>query len=137
MGLRAGIDMASVEAVSESLREHGDRYLQRVYTAREIDDSHRGGTLDPQRLAARFAAKEAAMKMLRVAGDEAVPWHAIEVVRQPGGWVALELHGRAAELAAEAGLGELAVSIAHECGYASAVVIAETREDSRYWTHER
>lgn len=124
MTVRVGIDLVLVDDVQRSLSIHADRYLERVYTAREVDDCRARDGVDPQRLAARFAAKEATIKVLRC-GDEAVPWQTIEVVRQPGGWTALALSGRAAELAAAAHLGELAVSLTHEAAYASAVVVAE------------
>jgi holo-[acyl-carrier protein] synthase len=120
MSYRVGIDLVSVEGVAESVRAHGDRYLERIYTERELDDCQG----DHERLAARFAAKEAAIKTLRP-GDEAVPWSEIEVVRDPSGWVELSLSGRAAALATEACVVGFAVSLSHEAGLASAVVIAE------------
>jgi holo-[acyl-carrier protein] synthase len=122
---RVGIDLVAAVTVAEALAEHGERYLRRVYTDREIADCDHAGAPDPLRLAARFAAKEATMKVLRV-GDAAVPFSAIEVVRGPDGAPALELHGAAAELAAAAGLRDFAISVTHELEYASAVVLAET-----------
>lgn len=124
MALRVGIDLVAVAAVAESLRgPHRDHYLERIYTAREVDDC-RGpsGRVEPERLAARFAAKEAAIKALPGAGEE-VRLTQIEVVRSESGNVALELSGRAAELLAEAGGGELAVSLTHEAGFAAATVV--------------
>jgi holo-[acyl-carrier protein] synthase len=122
--LRVGIDLVGVRTVREAMAEHGARYLRRVFTDGEIADC--GGLEQPDalRLAARFAAKEAALKALR-AGDAAVPWTAVEVVRGPDGAPELALHGTAAELAARAGLGELAVSLTHEDGHAAAVVVGE------------
>lgn len=128
MRVRVGIDLVSVDTVRDSLHTHADRYLRRVYTDREVADCRTERGVEPERLAARFAAKEATMKALRVA-DEAVPWHSIEVRRDPAGWVDLALSGRAAELAAAAGVGELAVSLTHEREYASAVVIAHCDRD--------
>jgi holo-[acyl-carrier protein] synthase len=122
--LRVGIDLVRVSTVRDAIAAHGERYLARVYTARELEDCRTAGVVDPLRLAARFAAKEAAMKALRV-GDEAVPWPSIEVVRHRTGHAELELHGRAGELAAAQGLEHLAVSLTHEDEYASAVVAAE------------
>jgi holo-[acyl-carrier protein] synthase len=136
MGLRVGIDLVAVADIEASLRAHGERYLRRVFTSREVEDSRTGEQISAERLAARFAAKEAAMKTLRI-GDDALSWHDIEVRREEGGWVELALHGRAAELAAAAGVIELAVSLTHEGGYASAVVVAEIRSPSRYSPHER
>jgi holo-[acyl-carrier protein] synthase len=120
MPLRVGIDLASVPKVRESLATHGERYLKRIYTPQEIADC--GG--DPQRLAARFAAKEATIKVLRPA-DEPVPWQTIAIVRGPAGAVELELTGQAAALAARVGITSWAVSFSHEDDYACAVVVAE------------
>lgn len=113
-----------VSAVRDALAEHGERYLERVYTAREVDDCRRDGDVDPLRLAARFAAKEAAMKALRI-DDEAVPLRSIEVVRDAWGHPELALHGPAQALAGARGIAHLAVSLTHEDEYASAVVAAE------------
>ena len=82
------------------------------------------GSVDAERLAGRFAAKEAAMKMLRPPEDEAVPWSSIEVRREASGWVEVELSGRAAELARARRIGDMAVSLTHERGFAAAVVVA-------------
>lgn len=124
MPVRVGMDLVSVASVEESLSLHAERYLERVFTPREVADCSPSGAPEPERLAARFAAKEAALKVLRPA-DVGVPWRAIEVRRDAGGWVELELSGAAATLAREAGVTELAVSLTHEAGTAAAVVIAE------------
>jgi len=121
--VRAGIDLVSVEAVRESLATHGRHYLDRVYTEREVQDCTGPGGVDPERLAARFAAKEAALKVLRP-GDVGLSLSEIELRRSPEGWVDLELSGPAAEIAAATGLSDFSVSITHEGGFASAVVIA-------------
>lgn len=124
MPLSVGIDLVAVAEVAESLRgPHRQRYLERVYTEREIDDC-RGpsGRVEPERLAARFAAKEAAIKALPGAGEE-VRLTQIEVVRGESGNVTLELSGRAAELFAESGGTEIALSLSHEGGFAAATVV--------------
>jgi holo-[acyl-carrier protein] synthase len=126
VALRVGTDLAEIRAVRKSVERFGADYLERVYTPRELSDCAGEDGVDPARLAARFAAKEATLKVLRPSPDEAVPWRSIEVVRAPGGWVELELHDAAAELAASAGLTELAVSLTHECEYASATVVAQS-----------
>jgi len=118
MPLRVGIDLVKASTIAEALAEHGERYLERVYTAAERENC--GG--DPLRLAARFAAKEAAMKVLAPDRDTAVPWPDIEIVRT-GAAPELRLHGRAAQLADAAGLTAFALSFTHEDGYAAAVVV--------------
>lgn len=119
-----GIDLVAVATVAESLRgPHRDHYLERVYTSREVDDC-RGpsGRVEPERLAARFAAKEAAIKALPGGGDE-VRMTQIEVLRDDSGNVSLGLSGRPAELFAESGGSEIALSVTHEGGFAAATVI--------------
>ena len=123
MSIRVGLDLVSVQTITDSLSAHGEHYLDRVYSTGEVADCRAGDTVDPHRLSARFAAKEAAFKVLRV-GDEAVAWTDVEVVRHPSGWVGLSLSGRAATLAEAAGISELALSLSHEQGCAAAVVIA-------------
>jgi holo-[acyl-carrier protein] synthase len=124
--VRVGIDLVKAATVREALAEHGERYLARVYTETEVVQcgAPGGGAPDPLRLAARFAAKEAAMKVLRPAREQALPWTAIEVLRGPDGAPALTLHDAAARLAETAGLRDFAVSLTHEDEYAAAVVVA-------------
>src|ERR1700730_6034081 len=124
MANRVGIDLVSVDEIRDSIGTHGNHYLRRVYSEREVADSRTAGSVDPERLAARFAAKEARMKVLP-ARDQAVTWREIEVRRDPSGWVGLELTGRAAELATQAGITDLSLSLTHARGLASAVVVAE------------
>ena len=124
MALRVGLDLVAVSAVAESLRgEHRAHYLKRVYTEREVDDC-RGpsGRIEPERLAARFAAKEAAIKALPGSGEE-ISLTQVEVLRDESGNVSLELSGRAAELLSAAGGSEMAVSLTHDGGFAAATVV--------------
>ncbi len=121
--MRVGIDLVAVASIEEAIAAHGDHYLTRIYTEHELDDCRVEGAVDAERLAGRFAAKEAAMKTLRP-GDEAVPWSSIAVHRRAAGWVELELSGPAAELAEQAGIADMAVSLTHERGFAAAVVVA-------------
>ena len=124
MPFRVGVDLVAVESIRESIRTHAARYLTRVYTEREIADCTTSEGMDAERLAARFAAKEAALKVLRP-GEVGLSLRSIEVRRSPGGWVELELSGPAAALALDAGLENFALSLTHEGEYASAVVIAD------------
>ncbi len=117
----------SVAAVEESIRVHAGRYLRRVYTSRELREcATGGGAPDPRRLAARFAAKEAAMKVLRV-GDEPLAWRTIGVRSDRFGSPSIELTGAAGELARRRGFEALDVSLTHEGPYAAAVVLAQVR----------
>jgi holo-[acyl-carrier protein] synthase len=131
VSIRVGLDLVAVESIADALRaSHRDRYLDRVYTEREVLDCQTGNGIDAERLAARFAAKEATLKVLPLA-DEGVSLRSIEVLREPSGRVRIQLTGRAAEIAGEAGVMDLALSLTHEGGFAAAVVIAECREINR------
>ncbi len=133
MSVRVGIDLVVVDDVARSLAEHGDRYLERLLTPAERDYcSMERADPDPQRVAARLAAKEATVKVLRAF----VPWRDVEVLRHPEGWVELALHGAAAVRAVSAGLSGFAVSLSHEFAYATAVVIAEVAPTGRECLHE-
>jgi holo-[acyl-carrier protein] synthase len=128
--VRIGIDLASVEDVEDALRVHGDRYLRRVYTAGEVDDCRLvSGALDTRRLAARFAAKEAAFKALSP-GDVAFPLTTVEVVTGRSGQPELSLDPLGQSMAAAVGVRSLSVSLTHEGQYAAAVVIAEMLGDA-------
>ncbi len=120
MPWQVGVDLIETSAVREAITVHGDRYLARVYTEAERLDS---GS-DPERLAARFAAKEATMKVLQ-RNDESLPWRSIEVRRNAGGQPWLKLHGAAAALAQARGLRAFSLSLTHQSSHAAAVVLAE------------
>jgi holo-[acyl-carrier protein] synthase len=129
MAIHVGLDLVSVAQVQATLDGPlAARYLARIYTETELGDCRMADGLDPQGLAARFAAKEATLKVLAEA--DGVPWRDIEVERAPSGAVRLLLHGRAAERAADVGVVDLALSVTHEDGFAAAVVIADCRPSS-------
>lgn len=120
-----GIDLVDVAEVAETLRSPiGARYLMRVFTEYEVRDCTRTHQVDPSRLASRFAAKEATMKVLRVTDGHGVFWKAIEVRRAAGGDLTLVLRGTAATLACAAGLSHFTVSLTHNRTLASAIVVA-------------
>jgi holo-[acyl-carrier protein] synthase len=128
--LRVGVDLVVVDDVAASVERLGRRYLYRVFTPHERACARIGRgarssgrpRYSPQVLAARFAAKEAAVKALRPHGVRP-EWRSIEVRRMDGGWCALRLTGLAADLAAEAGISELSLSITHEPMVAAACVV--------------
>jgi len=126
--LRVGLDLVSIDDVADSVQRFGDRYLTRIYTPHEIETCRMSvevgapEELAVDSLAARFAAKEAVMKVLRPVGMQ-LDWRTIEVHRTAGGWCEIRLSGRAAELAVQAGIDELSVSLTHEAAVAGAVVV--------------
>jgi holo-[acyl-carrier protein] synthase len=121
--IRVGADVVKVVHVSDSIARFGERYLRRIYTEHEIASCAGSPSFTSAGLAARFAAKEAALKVLRPTGHRP-DWRSIEVLRHPEGWCSMSLSGHAAELAAQAEISELAVSLTHEEDIAAAVVVA-------------
>jgi holo-[acyl-carrier protein] synthase len=119
-----GIDLVSVAQMRKSITDFGERYLLRIFTDHEI--LYCRSSLDPApHFAARFAAKEATVKALRVEGVQP-PWNSIEVHSEPGGSCRLRLSGAALELAQQRGIGEFTVSLSHEGDVAAAIVVATT-----------
>jgi holo-[acyl-carrier protein] synthase len=121
--IRVGTDVVAVDQVEMSVSHFGERYLERIYTQHEIKSSIGAPQVRAARLAARFAAKEATVKVLRPMAHQP-DWRSMEVLRHPGGWCSMALSGHAAALADEAGITELAVSFSHEGNIAAAVVFA-------------
>ena len=129
MNVDVGIDLVSVRRVEESLARFGDRFLRRVFTEGEIAYATSAPALAAERLAARFAAKEATIKALGLAQQGiGIGWRQIEIEREASGKCRVVLHGAARAAAARAGFATLAVSLSHE-GDTSAAVVLATRQD--------
>jgi holo-[acyl-carrier protein] synthase len=119
-----GIDIAEVPRIRKSIERFGDRFLQRIFTAGEIRYCESKANR-VERYAARFAAKEAAMKALGTGWNHGVRWLDCEVSRLPGGRPTMVFHGRAGEFAARLGVKNAALSISHTAEQAIAEVILE------------
>jgi holo-[acyl-carrier protein] synthase len=119
-----GIDLAEVSRIAASIERFGDRFLRRVYTEGEIRYCESKANR-AERYAARFAAKEAAMKALGTGWNHGVRWRDIEVTRQPGGRPTIAFHGKAAEFTARLGAAHVALSLTHTAEQAIAQVILE------------
>ncbi len=117
-----------VGTVRDSIDQFGSRYLERVFTAAEIEYCQRSDGEMHRRFAARFAAKEATLKVLRP-DQHWLDWRTIEVIKMPGGWCEMRLHGPAEALARRAGVVALSVSLSHEKSYALAMVSAIIHQD--------
>jgi holo-[acyl-carrier protein] synthase len=120
-----GIDIAEVGRLRQAIERHGNRFLDRIYTPdeRRYCDSKANRF---ERYAARFAAKEAAMKALGTGWNHGVRWRDCEVVRAPGGRPTIVFHGKASAFAAELGVKNTALSITHTAEEAFAQVILES-----------
>jgi len=119
-----GVDLEEVPRIRAAIEQHGRRFIERIFTAGEIAYVEQTKNRF-ERYAARFAAKEAAMKALGTGWSQGVRWLDLEVVHEPGGRPALRLHGRAAEVAAALECTAVQLSLAHTRQSAVAQVILE------------
>ncbi|RMH56735.1 MAG: holo-[acyl-carrier-protein] synthase [Candidatus Hydrogenedentota bacterium] len=119
-----GIDHCEVERVARTLERFGERFLRRVFTEEEVRYCLRFSS-PAERLAARFAAKEATAKALGTGLSHGVGWKMIEVRREKGKEPRLYLSGRAAVIACERGIMRWHLAITHAGGLATAIVIGE------------
>jgi holo-[acyl-carrier protein] synthase len=120
-----GIDAVEIDRIRGLLERSGDSFLNRVFTAQEI--TYCNSRSDPaESFAARFAAKEAAMKCLGTGWTRGLAFQQIEVLRQESGDTSLAVSGIAEQLAADLGIQRWHVSLTHTQQTATAFVIAET-----------
>lgn len=120
-----GLDIAEVDRIEAAIRRHGAPFLERLFTPAEVEYCERHKNKF-ERYAARFAAKEAAMKALGTGWSNGVRWRDIEVVRAPSGKPSLRLEGQAQAIAAKLGVKNSALSITHSGNLALAEVILES-----------
>ena len=123
-----GVDIAEVSRMREAIDRHGQRLLKRVFTPLEIAYCQRHKNCH-ERFAARFAAKEAAMKALGTGWRRGVTWQDFEVFNASSGKPELRLFGKASEICRSLGGKNILLSISHTSDYALAEVIVEGTRD--------
>jgi holo-[acyl-carrier protein] synthase len=119
-----GVDIAEVGRIQAAVKRFGDRFLQRVFTPAEVSYCMAKPNA-AERLAARFAAKEAGMKAIGTGLRHGITWQDVEVVRLPGQRPMLQFHRKAAEFAARLGCNRTHLSLSHTKEQAIAHVILE------------
>ena len=124
MNLSTGVDLVEVDRIRRVVARHGERFLTRVYTPRELE-LYRARLPE---LAVRFAAKEAVSKALgtglRHISRRGIGLREVEVLPDPHGKPEVHLSGRALALAQEQGLRQWSISLSHGRDYAVAFVVA-------------
>jgi holo-[acyl-carrier protein] synthase len=123
MILGLGTDLVAIRRVEEVLSRHRGRFLDRVFTQAEQADCL-GRARPAVHLAARLAAKEAAMKALGTGWGLGVRWQDVEVHSGSSAPPLLRLAGVAKQRAEALGIRQAMVSLSHEGDYAIAVVVA-------------
>jgi holo-[acyl-carrier protein] synthase len=120
-----GVDIVEVGRVKELLARYRDRFVRRVFTEAEARYAGRS-VREAERLAGRFAAKEAVLKAFGTGKSHGILWRDVETVRGAMGKPEVKLYGKALNYMKELGGNRIHVSITHDGGKAVAFVIIET-----------
>jgi holo-[acyl-carrier protein] synthase len=131
MGIIAhGIDLVDFPRIEEMVNRHDKRFLDKVFTAAEqaYANENKNGV---EKLAGRFAAKEAVLKLVGTGWRGKIAWTDIEVVNTPTGQPQVKLSGEVKKIADKLGIMQISVSITHTANFAiaSAVALAESNEN--------
>ena len=119
-----GIDIIEVARIREVLART-PRFRERVFTAAEREYCDSRGAVAAQHYAARFAAKEAALKALQTGWRGGISWQDVEVAARESGAPYLVLHGPVQELFNNSGATAAHLSISHTSEHAIAQVVLE------------
>jgi holo-[acyl-carrier protein] synthase len=119
-----GIDIIEVARVREVL-SRSPRFVERVFTLAERAYCDGRGVVAAQHYAARFAAKEAALKALQTGWSGGITWQDVEVAARTSGAPYLILSGEALRLFEESGATAVHLSISHTSEHAIAQVVLE------------
>ena len=124
MVLGTGIDIVETERIAKALGRFGQRFLDRVYHAGEVEYA-RTMKKPNLHLAARFAAKEAVSKAFGTGIGRQLGWKDMEICRRESGEPYVVMHGKAVELMKARGVTAVYVSLSHADHYAAASAVIE------------
>ena len=124
MIISIGVDIIEVRRVRETI-ERTPRFAERVFTDAERAYCESRGAVAAQHYAARFAAKEAALKALQTGWSGGISWQDVEVGAKDSGAPVISFHGKARELYEQSGANAAHLSISHTTEHAIAEVILE------------
>lgn len=117
-----GTDIIECVRIAQMIEKHGELFLNRVFTAREIQycSTRRAAN---QHYAGRWAAKEAVLKVLGTGWARGILWTDIEVVNEVSGAPSIRIVNRAAEIATDRGIAQVHITISHCRAYATAFAL--------------
>jgi holo-[acyl-carrier protein] synthase len=118
-----GIDIIETARIKRSVEEHGEHFLERVYTRGEQEYCARNRKRYFEHLAGRFAAKEAVLKVLGTGWRGGIAWTDIEILPEPSGQPKITLSGECLRIATQLGIVHWHVSISHIETHATASAI--------------
>jgi holo-[acyl-carrier protein] synthase len=118
-----GTDIVECLRVGRMIEQHGELFLTRVFTAREIRYCH-ARKRATEHFAGRWAAKEAVLKCLGTGWRKGICWTDIEIRNDPSGSPRVHLGGAAKDIARGLLVGDVHLSISHCRAYATAYALA-------------
>ncbi len=111
-----GVDIVEVKRVKSAVKRWGSKFLNKIYTRRELDYCKNKVTPE-EHLAARFAAKEAVYKAFG-GGKSPIAWTDVEIINEANGRPKVVLKGTAKELMLKRKVSKALVSLSHTKNYA-------------------
>jgi holo-[acyl-carrier protein] synthase len=125
-----GIDLVDCPRIEAMIERHGNRFIQRVFTAAEqaYAEANKNGI---EKLAGRFAAKEAVLKLMGTGWRGKIAWTDVEVINNSSGQPEVTLGGEVEKIAGKLGIKHISISITHTANFAiaSAVALARSNEN--------
>ncbi|OHB56339.1 MAG: holo-[acyl-carrier-protein] synthase [Planctomycetes bacterium RBG_13_44_8b] len=123
-----GIDLVDCPRIEDMIERHGERFINRVFTPAEqaYAEANKNKT---EKLAGRFAAKEAVLKLMGTGWRGKIAWTDIEVVNNAAGQPEVTLNGEVKKLADKIGIKHISVSITHTANFVIASAVALTKSD--------
>jgi holo-[acyl-carrier protein] synthase len=120
-----GVDIVDVGRVKDLLERYREKFVRRVFT--EAEAGYAGGSVrEAERLAGRFAVKEAVLKAFGTGKSQGILWRDVETIRGAMGKPEVKLYNKASKYMKELKGSRIHVSITHDGGKAVAFVIIET-----------
>ena len=121
-----GIDLVDCPRIEAMIERHGERFVHRVFTAAEQAYAEANKN-KIEKLAGRFAAKEAVLKLMGTGWRGKIAWTDIEIINNSSGQPEVTLDGEVEKIAGKLAIKHISVSITHTANFAiaSAVALAE------------
>ncbi len=118
-----GIDLVDCPRIEDMVKRHGQRFIDRVFTGAEQKYAQANRN-QIEKLAGRFAAKEAVLKLLGTGWRGKIAWTDIEIVNNSAGQPEVALAGEVKKIADKLGIAQISVSITHTANFAIASAVA-------------
>lgn len=122
-----GIDLVDCPRIEQMVQRHGERFLNRVFTTAEQAYARKSKN-SVEKLAGRFAAKEAILKLMGTGWRGKIAWTDMEITNNEVGQPEVALSGEVKEIAERLGIGHISISITHTANFAIASAVALTKK---------